>query len=152
MSHEELAMPGITEAEEDALQRTLLREALLAARKRARMSQRALAQRMGTMTQSAISDLESGAVLEPQLSTLQRLARAIGLSLIVRMYDLHGNSAGELILDSDDVRRGAYTGRAIDYAAACTVERITDPDLLDFYHHQDWSAYNGRGEKVISGC
>lgn len=54
---------------------------LVNARKRAGMTQAALAERMGT-TQSAVSELEGGET-DPRLSTLQRYARAAGTELSV---------------------------------------------------------------------
>ncbi|WP_276907289.1 helix-turn-helix domain-containing protein [Corynebacterium riegelii] len=73
--------PDITEAAEDAETRMRLADALRAGRKQAGMSQRDVAEAMGT-TQSAISDLERGET-DPQLSTLQRYARATGAHLKV---------------------------------------------------------------------
>ena len=61
---------------EDTVQRAALLASGVSARKEKRLTQKALASVMRT-TQSAVSDLESGRV-EPQLSTLQRYARALG--------------------------------------------------------------------------
>lgn len=54
--------------------------ALRERRKEAGLSQTEVAQRMGT-TQSAVSDLESGAVGDPRLFTVLRYAQAVGLEL-----------------------------------------------------------------------
>jgi ribosome-binding protein aMBF1 (putative translation factor) len=54
---------------------------LVEARKRCGLSQKQVAERMGT-TQSAVSDLERTAG-DPRLSTLQRFGRAVGLKLRV---------------------------------------------------------------------
>jgi transcriptional regulator with XRE-family HTH domain len=52
------------------------------ARKRAGLSQTAVAREMNT-TQSAVSEFEGGT--DPRLSTLQRYARAVGSSIEVRL-------------------------------------------------------------------
>lgn len=60
----------------DAEERLDLFEEFAAERKRQKLSQSAVAERMST-TQSAISELEQG-IVEPRLSTLQRYARILG--------------------------------------------------------------------------
>ncbi|WP_372495106.1 helix-turn-helix domain-containing protein [Micromonospora phytophila] len=62
-------------ARHDANAKALLVRALIKLRTDLRISQRKVAQRMGT-TQSAVSDLEKG-LTDPRLSTLQRYARAL---------------------------------------------------------------------------
>lgn len=56
--------------------------AVIAARKRAGLTQTELARRMGT-TQPAVTRMESGRV-QPSLRTLQRLARATGSRLMIK--------------------------------------------------------------------
>ena len=56
--------------------------AVIAARKRAGLTQTELARRMGT-TQPAVTRMESGRV-QPSLRTLQRLAKATGFRLMIR--------------------------------------------------------------------
>lgn len=56
--------------------------AVIAARKRAGLTQLELARRMGT-TQPAVTRMESGRV-QPSLRTLQRLARATGSRLLIK--------------------------------------------------------------------
>lgn len=70
---------------EDTLARALLLRKAKRVRRQRRLSQRDVANDMGT-TQSAVSDIESGRV-EPQLQTLQRFARAIGRRLDVAFVD-----------------------------------------------------------------
>lgn len=76
---ERLADPAFAAAYEDAAARAAVLYALIGLRKVARLSQTAVAERMGT-TQSAVSDLEGGAT-DPRFSTLQRYARAVGARL-----------------------------------------------------------------------
>jgi len=52
-------------------------------RLRARLSQRQLADRLGT-TQSAVARLEAG-VVQPKLATLEKLAEALGEDLLVHV-------------------------------------------------------------------
>ena len=73
--------PDIRDAASDAEARLALADALRAARRAAGLTQKDVAEAMGT-TQSAISDLERGDT-DPQLSTLQRYARATGARLDV---------------------------------------------------------------------
>lgn len=68
--------PEVRAAMEDAEERLAITEALRNSRKHAGLSQKHVATLMGT-TQSAISDFERGET-DPQLSTLQRYARATG--------------------------------------------------------------------------
>ena len=56
--------------------------AVIAARKRAGLTQAELARRMGT-TQPAVTRMESGRV-QPSLRTLQRLAKATGSRLLIK--------------------------------------------------------------------
>lgn len=58
--------------------RQLLRE-LAAARRQARLSQKAIASRMGT-SQEAVSRLERG-ISDPRISTVERYAQALGREL-----------------------------------------------------------------------
>jgi transcriptional regulator with XRE-family HTH domain len=57
--------------------------AVIAARKRAGLTQTELAQRMGT-TQPAVTRMESGKV-QPSLRTLRRVAEATGSKLTIRL-------------------------------------------------------------------
>ena len=102
---EELERPDFKKAYEDAeVRETLLRQ-LIDARQDARLTQAAVAERMGT-TQSAISELECG-VGDARLSTLQRYARAVGAKLVAcaikpedfkrELFDLILESAGPSI-------------------------------------------------------
>ena len=61
------------------------REAIVMARINAGLSQRQLAERMGT-TQSAIARLESATHL-PGLDTLRRLAEALGVDFVITPQD-----------------------------------------------------------------
>ena len=72
----QLEDPEFAGAFEDASARSALAERLRQIRKSSGQTQRQVASVMGT-TQSAISDLERGES-DPQLSTVQRYARAIG--------------------------------------------------------------------------
>jgi transcriptional regulator with XRE-family HTH domain len=73
--------PDFRHAFEDAEARAALLRNLIRARKWQRISQGDVARFMGT-TQSAVSDLEGGDT-DPQLSTLQRYARAVNARLRV---------------------------------------------------------------------
>jgi transcriptional regulator with XRE-family HTH domain len=55
-------------------------EALKAARERAGLTQNTLARRVG-MTAAQVSQVESGRRVDPQFSTVARLAKAVGISL-----------------------------------------------------------------------
>ena len=80
---EQAVDPEFAAAYEDAAARAQLVARLLEIRTGNGVSQRALAQRMGTK-QSAISDLEGG-TSDPRLSTVQRWARANGMVLTVAL-------------------------------------------------------------------
>ncbi len=56
------------------------------------LTQRELAERLGT-TQSAIARLEAGNV-SPSLPTLDKVAEALGVELVVSFVDLDGRIAG----------------------------------------------------------
>jgi transcriptional regulator with XRE-family HTH domain len=75
--------PGFVGALEDARLRQTVLTQVIAIRKSLHISQRVVAERMQT-TQSAVSDLENGAV-DPQLSTLQRYARAVTARLVINV-------------------------------------------------------------------
>ncbi|MFD9586662.1 helix-turn-helix domain-containing protein [Streptomyces sp. NPDC059980] len=77
--------PEFEAAFDDARKRSSLLRHLVARRKVRQISQRTVAARMET-TQSAVSDLESGAT-DPRTSTLQRYARAVGCQLDLRVCD-----------------------------------------------------------------
>jgi len=70
---------------EDAQRRRQLASAARRERKRVKLSQQEVGRRMGT-AQSAVSALEGGKS-DPQLSTMQRWARAIGLRADVALVD-----------------------------------------------------------------
>lgn len=70
---------------EDAEAIARLVRTLVDARKRRGLSQRQVAERMGT-TQSAVSDLERTAG-DPRLSTLQRFGRAVGVKVGTAVID-----------------------------------------------------------------
>lgn len=82
--------PEIKVAFEDAQMRSDITERLRGVRKEGRFSQRAVAEAMGT-TQSAVSDFERGET-DPQLSTIQRYARAVGATVRV-VVDTPGDVA-----------------------------------------------------------
>lgn len=63
-------------------------------RKRQHMSQRKLAQTMGT-SQSAICELEHGESIDPKLSTLQRLAYALGYKISLELVPLDSHHVQE---------------------------------------------------------
>ncbi|MEU7860050.1 helix-turn-helix domain-containing protein [Nonomuraea sp. NPDC049141] len=76
---ERLQDAQVRAAFEDARARSLILRSLVAERKRLKITQKTIADRMQT-TQSAISDLENERA-DPRLSTLQRFARSVGASL-----------------------------------------------------------------------
>lgn len=84
MTAEERARFDAAAAEEEA--RLRVAELVYAARKRAKLTQGALAARMGT-TQSVVSAVENGAQL-PSFVTLDKFARALGMSLRVEFQDV----------------------------------------------------------------
>lgn len=61
-----------------------LRKYLTEVRKSQSLSQTTLAERMGTV-QSAISDLESGQVLDPGLNTVARWVAALGVEIHIEV-------------------------------------------------------------------
>jgi transcriptional regulator with XRE-family HTH domain len=63
-----------------------LSQEMTAARRRAGLSQRQLAERMGTK-QAAIARLESG-ISSPRVGTLRRLAEVTGSRLVVRLDEV----------------------------------------------------------------
>lgn len=67
--------------------------AVIAARKRAGLTQLELARRMGT-TQPAVTRMESGRV-QPSLRTLQRLAKATGSRLLIKFEPRGGDRDAE---------------------------------------------------------
>ena len=75
----QLEDPEFAGAFEDASARSALAEKLRQLRKASGQTQRQVADAMGT-TQSAISDLDRGEA-DPQLSTVQRYARAVGAKI-----------------------------------------------------------------------
>lgn len=74
-----------------------LRQSLVSARTAAGISQAALAAAIGT-SQSAISELESGAV-DARLSTLARWASGLGLTLAAEPGPVAGDACGAHLLD-----------------------------------------------------
>ncbi len=75
--------PGFREGYEALEEEFSIASLLIAARARAKLTQAELAERMGT-SQSTIARLESGAA-RPSLSTLRRLAKAIGMQLKISL-------------------------------------------------------------------
>lgn len=75
--------PANRDSYEDAVARETLLRVFVERRKALNLSQGDVAAKMGT-TQSAVSDLERGAV-EPKLSTVQRYARAVDCKLVLRV-------------------------------------------------------------------
>lgn len=80
---ERLAEPAARSSYQRTERAAALGRAVQASRERARLSQRELAERIGT-TQSAIARMESGGVL-PTIDTLERVAAALGARLEVRL-------------------------------------------------------------------
>lgn len=72
-------------ARDAALVRTNIAEMIYVLRQRAGLSQAQLAQRVGT-SQTVISSLESGSRM-PQLTTLMKIAEALGTSFEIRLGD-----------------------------------------------------------------
>lgn len=85
--------PEFKAAFEDAQVRSDVSDCLRDVRKREKISQRDVAKAMGT-TQSAISDFERGET-DPQLSTIQRYARAVGAK--IRVVVDSPNSAASIV-------------------------------------------------------
>ena len=83
--------PGYREAYEALEEEFALIEAMMDARKRSRLSQAEIANRMGT-TESAVSRLESGRV-KPSTRTLERYAAATGHRLKISFEPLPEKSA-----------------------------------------------------------
>ncbi|MDP9696712.1 UNVERIFIED_ORG: putative NBD/HSP70 family sugar kinase/transcriptional regulator with XRE-family HTH domain [Arthrobacter globiformis] len=79
------ADPKAATLAQESMQRLQFLSAVQQRRKSRGLSQKALASLVGT-SQSAISDFESGRV-DPQLSTLQRFARALGLRFEFKLVD-----------------------------------------------------------------
>lgn len=77
-----LTRPGFREAYEDAHTRHAVLDALLAERKRQRIGQTVVAERM-EVTQPTVSEFEREAS-DPRLTTLQRYARAVGGRIEIR--------------------------------------------------------------------
>ncbi len=84
MIEEAYKRPGFKEAYESSeLEYQVARE-MLRARSRAKLTQDAVAERMGT-TKSAVSRLESAGKHTPSLATLKRYAEAVGCKLKVEL-------------------------------------------------------------------
>lgn len=83
-----LSDPEIKGAFEDAQMRSDITAQLREARKAGKISQLAVAEAMGT-TQSAVSEFERGET-DPQFSTIQRYARAVGARVRV-VVDIPGD-------------------------------------------------------------
>jgi transcriptional regulator with XRE-family HTH domain len=75
--------PEYRQAHESLEEEFSLVRAVIAARKRAGLTQAELAQKMGT-TQPAVTRMESGRI-QPSLRTLRRLAEATGSKLTIRL-------------------------------------------------------------------
>jgi DNA-binding XRE family transcriptional regulator len=78
------AREGFTEAYDALALEYQLASQMLKARSRARLTQDAVAERMGT-SKSAISRLESVSKHAPSLATLKRYASAVGCELQVKL-------------------------------------------------------------------
>lgn len=113
---------------------------LLEARRRAGLTQAALAERAG-VTQSMISAYETGA-REPSMSTLERLVAAAGLVLDLRVEcatpestRLHGPLGRRLVMHRDEViaaaaAHGASNVRVFGSVARAEEDADSDIDLL----------------------
>lgn len=75
---------GFSEAYDSLEQEYALTREMISARKRAGLTQEAVAEHMGT-TKSAISRLESGNKSAPSLTTLGKYAKAVGCRLQIRL-------------------------------------------------------------------
>jgi DNA-binding XRE family transcriptional regulator len=76
--------PGFKEAYEALELEYHIASQMLRARSRAKLTQDAVAEKMGT-TKSAVSRLESAGKHAPSLSTLKRYAEAVGCELKVKL-------------------------------------------------------------------
>ena len=76
--------PGFQEAYDALELEYQIASQMLRARSRAKLTQDAVAERMGT-TKSAVSRLESAGKHAPSLSTLKRYAEAVGCDLSVKL-------------------------------------------------------------------
>ncbi|MFE2111484.1 helix-turn-helix domain-containing protein [Kitasatospora sp. NPDC059463] len=79
--------PDVQRAHEDAEALMQLIQTLVAHRKSAKLTQKAVAAEMET-TQSAVSDFERLGG-DPRLSTIMRYARAVGLKIYVKAHTDH---------------------------------------------------------------
>jgi DNA-binding XRE family transcriptional regulator len=84
MLEEAYKRPGFKEAYEALELEYQIASQMLRARSRAKLTQEAVAERMGT-TKSAVSRLESAGKHAPSLSTLKRYAEAVGCDLSVKL-------------------------------------------------------------------
>ena len=100
---EQLQDPVFAGAYEDAKARADLLADCVRLRKESGKTQAVVARAMGT-TQSAVSDLEAGAT-DPQLSTLQRYARAFGSRLEVTVTGPAGSGTDEAMPDATSRKR-----------------------------------------------
>jgi predicted nucleotidyltransferase/DNA-binding XRE family transcriptional regulator len=125
----------------DRYSREDLRQALIAARLAAGLTQGELAARIGT-TQSAIARLESGAVT-PTVETLGRLAEALelrfeivpGVGLIAFPHPTRGLTLEDLRARRDEILRiahahGAQNVRVFGSVARGVADAASDVDLL----------------------
>ena len=96
-------------SEEDRQSRRELELELKAAREEAGLSDRALATAAGT-SPDHVSDIERGKV-DAKLSTLQRLARAAGKTLVATILD---KSDGTVVPNARVRRRSLVVGRVTD--------------------------------------
>jgi transcriptional regulator with XRE-family HTH domain len=91
------------EAYEDASIRERLLRSLLDARHQAQLTQKAVADGMGT-TQSAVSELEGG-LADARLSTLQRYARAVSCRIAAWVVPTQGGDAAFAAFINSEVPR-----------------------------------------------
>jgi transcriptional regulator with XRE-family HTH domain len=91
------------EAYEDASIRERLLRSLLDARHQAQLTQKAVADGMGT-TQSAVSELEGG-LADARLSTLQRYARAVSCRIAAWVVPAQGGDAAFAAFINSEVPR-----------------------------------------------
>jgi len=84
MIEEAYKRPGFKEAYESSELEYQVARQMLRARSRAKLTQDAVAERMGT-TKSAVSRLESAGKHTPSLATLKRYAEAVGCKLKVEL-------------------------------------------------------------------
>jgi transcriptional regulator with XRE-family HTH domain len=133
---ESLNKPSFRAAFEDAEERSRVLTSLVKLRKTMHLNQAEVARRMGT-TQSSISELENGKT-DPQLSTLQRYARAVTGRVRVRI---------ELPSDCPWITSSC---NAYEHRPSQSVVRVMNPQHRAPAHRRIAAWQAGAGQRVIS--